>query len=95
MRTVGSRELRTRLGQYLDLVRNGETVVVTNRGRPIAELRPIPPTHVDIDARLAELAALGIVTLPSGGPFQDHEPIRTRSGKSGAETIIEDREDRC
>jgi prevent-host-death family protein len=94
MTTVGSRELKTRLGQYLDLVRKGESFVVTAHGRPVAELRPIPAAHIDLDARLAELAALGIVTLPSGRPLTYHDPLKTRSGKLVSDTILEDREDR-
>jgi prevent-host-death family protein len=38
--TVGVRELKNRLSEYLRLVRAGERVIVTDRGRPIAELRP-------------------------------------------------------
>jgi len=32
MRTVGSRELKNRLGRYLGLVGKGETIIVTDRG---------------------------------------------------------------
>jgi len=39
MRAVGVRELKNRLSEYLRLVRNGEEVLVTDRGRVIAELR--------------------------------------------------------
>lgn len=40
---VGARELKTRLGTYLQRVREGRTLVVTDRGEPIAELRPLTP----------------------------------------------------
>src|SRR3989304_5686519 len=36
---VGARELKTRLGTYLRKVRQGSTLVVTDRGEPVAELR--------------------------------------------------------
>ena len=39
---VGARELKTRLGTYLQRVREGRTLVVTDRGEPVAELRPLP-----------------------------------------------------
>ncbi|MGB6992764.1 MAG: type II toxin-antitoxin system prevent-host-death family antitoxin, partial [Thermoanaerobaculia bacterium] len=39
MRAVGVRELKNRLSEYLRLVRSGEDVLVTDRGRVIAELR--------------------------------------------------------
>src|SRR5262245_49988787 len=40
-RVVGARELKVRLGTYLRQVRQGRTLVVTDRGQPVAELRPI------------------------------------------------------
>jgi prevent-host-death family protein len=38
---VGVRELRNNLSRYLDRVRDGEEVVVTDRGRAIARMLPI------------------------------------------------------
>ena len=43
MRTVGSRELKNRLGRYLGLVGKGETIIVTDRGKPVARLLPPEP----------------------------------------------------
>jgi antitoxin (DNA-binding transcriptional repressor) of toxin-antitoxin stability system len=40
MRTAGIRELKASLSAYLREVQLGETVLVTDRGRVIAELRP-------------------------------------------------------
>lgn len=39
MKTVGVRELKNRLSEYLRLVRRGERVLVTDRGEVVAELR--------------------------------------------------------
>ena len=39
MKTVGVRELKTRLSHYLREVRQGEEVLVTDRGEVVAELR--------------------------------------------------------
>jgi prevent-host-death family protein len=41
MAEVGIRELRDHLSRYLDKVRDGEEVVVTERGRAIARVVPI------------------------------------------------------
>jgi antitoxin (DNA-binding transcriptional repressor) of toxin-antitoxin stability system len=38
MRTVGVRELKNRLSHYLRLVRSGERVLITNRGKVVAEV---------------------------------------------------------
>ena len=40
---VGVRELKLRLSEYLARVREGETVVVTHRGRPVAKIERLPP----------------------------------------------------
>lgn len=42
MRRIGIRELRQRASDYLRRVEGGETIEVTDRGRPIALLTPIP-----------------------------------------------------
>lgn len=42
MKAVGVRELKARLSQYLRDVQAGEVVLVTDRGRVIAELRGAP-----------------------------------------------------
>ena len=42
MTSVGVRELRQRASGLLRLVERGETVEITDRGRPVALLTPIP-----------------------------------------------------
>jgi prevent-host-death family protein len=42
MVSVGVRELRQRASSLLRLVETGETVEITDRGRPVALLTPIP-----------------------------------------------------
>jgi len=42
MESIGVRELRQRASVFLRRVESGETIQVTDRGRPIALLSPIP-----------------------------------------------------
>lgn len=42
MTSIGVRELRQRASEYLRRVEGGETFEVTDRGRPVALLSPIP-----------------------------------------------------
>lgn len=67
MRAVGVREMKNRLSAYLRLVAEGETVLVTDRGRVVAQLAP-PPVHgppaISEDEALRRLAAAGKVRLP-------------------------------
>ncbi len=42
MRTAGVREARQHLTDLLDDVKKGREVVITDRGRPVARLAPVP-----------------------------------------------------
>ena len=81
-----------RLGTYLRQVEDGATIVVTERGRPVAELRPVGLGANDDGTRLDELAALGALSRGSGtlAPFA---PLRL-AGSPLSETVREEREDR-
>jgi prevent-host-death family protein len=57
---VGVRELRDRMSGYLARVRAGETIEITDRGRPVAMLVPPPSDR----AALSELIATGHLTMP-------------------------------
>lgn len=91
--TVGSRELKNRLGAYLKRVKRGETLRITDRGEPIAEIVPLKPKDDSLESRLERLAAEGKITLPKRKGFRPFKPIKS-SGPSLSQTIIEDREDR-
>ncbi len=45
MTTVSISELKARLSAFIDIVRDGEEVLVTDRGRLIARLMPIRPAE--------------------------------------------------
>ena len=91
--SVGARELKTRLGRYLRRVRGGARLVVTDRGEPIAELRPLETDGSGRDAGLAALEALGVLTRPRNARLVPFRPLRS-SGRPLSEAIREEREDR-
>jgi prevent-host-death family protein len=75
MTSVGIRELRQRASELLRLVEQGETVEITDRGRPVALLGPLPAgsplqqmrTAGEIDPATADLDDLpDPVVLPDG-----------------------------
>ena len=65
METVGIRELKNRLSAYVRRVQAGDVVLVTDRGRVVAEL--VPPGHgirrQDIPPGLLELERRGEIRL--------------------------------
>ena len=94
VQAVGSRELKVRLGTYLRRVREGQRLVVTDRGMPVAELRPIDASTTT-DAILAGLEARGMVTRPTRKGLTPFTPVKARgTGKTASQIIVEEREDR-
>jgi prevent-host-death family protein len=93
MKRIGARELKTRLGTYLRLVQEGLTIVVTDRGEPIAELRPLPAYAAGLEGRLRKLAATGLVTPPTRELPSRRRRVRVKGG-SVSDTIVAEREDR-
>ncbi len=63
MKAVGVRELKNRLSEYLRLVRNGEEILVTDRGEVVAELRQPTPRLALPYPQLLDLARQGRVRL--------------------------------
>jgi antitoxin (DNA-binding transcriptional repressor) of toxin-antitoxin stability system len=66
MRAVGLKVLKNRLSEYIRLAQTGETVLVTDRDRVVAELGPPRGGRSGLlaDARLAEAVRRGWVTPP-------------------------------
>lgn len=62
MNSVGVRELRQNLSRYLVKVKEGESFVVTERGREVARLSPSGPA----DSPIARLVAERGATMPRG-----------------------------
>ena len=64
MKAVGIRELKNKLSEYVRLVREGEAVLVTDRGAVVAELRPPGDTPIEsADPIIEFLARRGNVTI--------------------------------
>jgi len=67
MRAVGVKVLKNKLSEYVRLAASGETVLVTDRDRVVAELGPPQPGRSVVlsDARLAEAVRKGWIRPPT------------------------------
>jgi antitoxin (DNA-binding transcriptional repressor) of toxin-antitoxin stability system len=67
MRAVGIKVLKNKLSEYVRLAEQGETVLVTDRDRVVAELSPPHKSRSPMmaDALLAEAVRHGWITPPS------------------------------
>lgn len=88
---VGVRELRQNLSVYLDRVKRGAVLQVTEHGRVVATLQPVAAS----DVRLDRLEAQGLVTRPRRA-LRDLPPPRQvpAHGRPLAEVLDELRDDR-
>ena len=65
MKTISISDLKSGLSGVLRAVRRGRTVLVTDRGRPVARLVPVTPAPGDVDALVeAGLVRTGPRALP-------------------------------
>jgi prevent-host-death family protein len=88
MMSVGVRELRQRASELLRLVERGETVEVTDRGRPVAVLAPIPGRGA-----LDELLATGQIDPGHGNVDDLPEPLDFGDGPTASEVLAALRRD--
>jgi len=94
MRAVGIREMKNKLSEYLRIVAEGETVLVTDRGRVVAQLAP-PPAHappaISEDEALGRLAAAGKLRLPRNRvPSPGAGPVAGVPGGVDLAALLED-----
>jgi len=87
MERIGVRELRQHASRYLARVATGETIEVTDRGRPVALL---VPTHGD---RWQDLVTRGLVLAATGeGDVIDDAPQDYGIDASGRLAAMRDQE---
>jgi prevent-host-death family protein len=75
MRSIGVRELRQQASRYLREVERGDAIEVTDRGRPVARLVPIPRS-----SRVEALLASGQLAPATGDPLALGAPLEPRPG---------------
>ena len=85
---VGTRELKSKLSEYLRRVKNGQTIIVTERGKVIAQLGPASQS---IEERIWAMVDAGLADW-NGKKLEHYQPkIVNRSGKLMSDIVIEDR----
>jgi len=92
-RQVGVRELRQNLSVYLDRVKDGERLEVTEHGRPVALLVPLPPEGDALERMIAD----GRV-IPASGDLGEylrtHPPLPPLPGtKTLTQILLEMRDE--
>lgn len=77
--TYSVEELEAHFDEAFDWVRAGEAVVVTDQGRSVAEIRPLPDELSSLEEGLRELQEMGVIG-PLVKPEGTIEPLVRRPG---------------
>ena len=93
MKTTTITEAKNGLSALIDRVRAGESILITDRGRPVARLEPVN-ARGDADGRLARLERSGAMRVGTGAPpiaALEQPGPRLAEGASAVEAVLAER----
>ncbi len=94
MQTVGVRDLKNKLSEYLRRVRLGERVLVTDRGEVVAEFLPPGqgPGDPSVPVGLQSLSRRGLLTLgvPAGTDLYPALPRKPGERRRSAAQLLDE-----
>lgn len=91
MKSTAVTALKASLGKYINWVKAGEEVLVTERGKPVAKIIPVWAGEAD---HLKEMEKLGLIRLASGRLPDKFWEIQRPADKKGLalKALLEERE---
>jgi antitoxin (DNA-binding transcriptional repressor) of toxin-antitoxin stability system len=92
MKVAGIRELKDRLSDYSRAARAGETVLATDRGQAIAEIRPMGNAPLSMDAHpgLVELCRQGRATLGADNTPEAYPRLPSLAPEGAAAQMLDE-----
>jgi prevent-host-death family protein len=87
--TVGIRELKTQLSEYLRRVKSGQTIVITERGRPIGRIIPVAES---LEERMQYLIDAGLASWSGKKPGSVEPLVVNNSDILASDIVVELRE---
>jgi len=88
-KTIGIRELKGQLSSHIKEVREGATLVITDRGKPVARLVPVA---AGLAEKVQSMLDSGMASWSGQKPSSDLPRVSVRGPKTVAELLLEDRE---
>ncbi len=86
---VGTRELKSKLSEYMRRVKGGETIIVTERGKTIGQIIPVKLT---IEEKLQAVVDAGLAEW-NGKKLKPGKPVAINRGlKQISDLVAEDRD---
>ena len=93
MTTYSTYDAKARFSEVIRRVRDGETLTISYRGEPVAEIRPFEKKKQTLEDRLAEMERKGTL-IRSKGPRRPWQPVFASEPRPGAvERFLADRND--
>ncbi len=95
METTTLTKLKNSLSSIIDKVKKGESILILEHGRPVAQLTRIPQSEEAVEGFIAALEREGLVSRPESEPPSVTE-LRQRVGKKplkfdAVQAIIDER----
>lgn len=86
-------EAKNGLSALIDQVKAGESILITDRGVPVARLEPASTVNDDDDGRIDRLVRAGLATRGTGDytEFLRRPLVDTVDGSSVVELVLEER----
>ena len=91
MVSAGIKKLKNNLSKYLYLVKKGEDILITERGKVIARIIREDPKSISLREALSPLIVKGLIALPSQKLDKEVSTPVELPGKPVSEMVIEDR----
>jgi antitoxin (DNA-binding transcriptional repressor) of toxin-antitoxin stability system len=88
MESVGIRQFKENMGHYVDLLRSGQDIILTDRKKQIAKITPVGMSATEEAVR--QMVLDGKASW-SGGRPQSHRDRVQIKGKGVADAVVEDR----
>lgn len=89
MKSATITEVKNQLSSIIDRVKAGESVVVTDRGQPVATIEPVR-ADADDAARLVRLERTGIIR-PASKPPPPPPDVLPAARSSAVDALIDER----
>ena len=96
MKRASITEAKNQLSALIDRVRRGETVLIEDRGVPVAQLQPVSAGAEADQARVARLVRAGVLRPAAEAPSKEPLPgpmPRLKRGASGVAALLAEREE--
>jgi prevent-host-death family protein len=87
---VGIRELKSRLSHYIRHVKSGQTVTITEYGKPVGQIIPITEEQ-SLEDRLKAMQEAGLLEWNGQKLEPTPRQARTKGDRTVADLLLEDR----